>query len=264
MKKTHYFLGGLPRSGSTLLCNVLAQNPNIYATHTSGCMDVLFGIRNRWNDLIEHKAHPEPEKLQRVLKGVLDSYYEDIDKPIIIDKCRGWISLVEMVQGFMDNDDIKIIVPVRDIRGILSSFEKLWRKNAKFGQVPGESKNYFDFQTVEGRCNFWMRKDQVVGLAYSRLKDAIHRGHSDKMFLVDFDVFTVCPENTMDNIYDFLGEPRYKHDFNNIEQVTFENDLVHGYKDLHKIRPKIKYNIPDWQETIGDIGNKYEKLNFWG
>ncbi|WP_369126306.1 sulfotransferase [Methylocucumis oryzae] len=41
-----YFLAGLPRSGSTLLANLLAQNPLITATATSGVIDLLAALIN--------------------------------------------------------------------------------------------------------------------------------------------------------------------------------------------------------------------------
>ena len=47
-----HMIGGMPRSGSTLLCNVLAQNPRIQSTCTSGCMDVMFGVRNQWDEQV--------------------------------------------------------------------------------------------------------------------------------------------------------------------------------------------------------------------
>jgi sulfotransferase len=158
MQRRFYFLGGLPRAGSTLLCNLLAQNPEIHATHTSGCMDVMFGVRNNWNNLIEHKAHPDNDAMQRVLRGILVSYYATVGKPVVIDKCRGWVSLIEMAE-FALGRPVKILVPVRDIRDVLASFEKLWRAQAAAGQTAGEAQNYFNFQTVAGRCAGHIRRN---------------------------------------------------------------------------------------------------------
>jgi len=262
MSKQFHFLGGLPRSGSTLLCNILAQNPHIHATHTSGCMDVMFGVRNNWDNLIEHRAHPEPDKLQRVLNGILNSYYQDVEKPVIIDKCRGWISLVEMAESVLGRQ-AKIIVPVRDINSILASFEKLWRKTAESGQVPGEGQNYFQFQTVEGRCAHWMQNSQVVGLAYNRLKDVFNRGLRDRLHLVDFDELTKNPSTTLNAIYQFLDVEPFEHDFNNVEQVTSEDDSVHGFKGLHTIRNRVEYRESNWKEIIGAVGDKYSGFDFW-
>ena len=42
---TIFFQSSMPRSGSTLLQNVLAQNPEIYATPTSGVLELVFSAR---------------------------------------------------------------------------------------------------------------------------------------------------------------------------------------------------------------------------
>jgi sulfotransferase len=259
-KRQFYFLGGLPRAGSTLLCNILAQNPDIHCTHTSGCMDVMFGVRNNWNNLIEHKAHPEDQALQRVLRGILYSYYSTIEKPIVIDKCRGWLSLIEMAELALE-DKVKIIVPVRDIRDVLTSFEKLWRENAKTGQVPGEAENYFQFQNAEGRADFWLRNNQPVGLAVNRIRDALQRGYADRMHFVHFEELTASPQTALLKLYCFLDEPVFPHNFDNVEQVTWEDDSVHGFKGLHSIRPKVAHVPSQWREILGTYVEKYGGIN---
>ncbi|MEX0598954.1 MAG: sulfotransferase [Candidatus Paceibacterota bacterium] len=51
--KRFFFISGLPRSGSTLLCNILAQNDELFVSKaTSGCHDILFNVRNQWDKLI--------------------------------------------------------------------------------------------------------------------------------------------------------------------------------------------------------------------
>lgn len=45
--KEIFFISGLPKSGSTLLCNILSQNPEFFVSKaTSGCIEILFLIRN--------------------------------------------------------------------------------------------------------------------------------------------------------------------------------------------------------------------------
>jgi sulfotransferase len=260
--KTYYFVAGLPRSGSTLLCNILAQNPRFHTTGTSGIMDIMFGVRNSWDNLIEFKAAPnEPAKL-RVLRGILDNYYSDVDKPVVFDKCRGWLSLLEMAEAVLGHK-AKVLVPVRDLRDVLASFEKLWRLNAQTSQNPTESQHYFQFQSVQGRVEAWLQPDQPVGLAFNRIQDAIVRGYQDRMFLIDFEDLTTNPEETMRKIYAFLEEPYFEHNFDNVEQVTFEDDSVHGFKNLHAIRNKVEPIPPQWPKVLGPFAEKYINLNFW-
>lgn len=260
--KKFCFCGGLPRAGSTLLQNILAQNPRIHATHASGCMDVCFNVRNNWNSLIEHKAHPNDEALPRVLRAILCAYYADVEKPVIIDKCRGWLSLIEMAEHALGHP-VKILVPVRDIRDVLASFEKLWRANAKTRQIPGEAANYFDFQTVEGRCKFWAHQSQPVGLAYNRIKDALQRGFRDRLYFVHFERLTASPKSTLAGIYYFLEEEPFPHDFTHVSQVTIEDDTIHGFVNLHTIRPKVEPAPPQWPDVLGPAAEKYANQNFW-
>lgn len=260
--KTVHFIAGLPRSGSTLLCNILAQNPRLHTTSTSGIMDIMFGVRNSWDNLIEFRATPNEAAKVRVLKGILQSYYADVEKPIVFDKCRGWLSLIEMAEMVLERK-AKILVPVRDIRDVLASFEKLWRASNKSNQSPTESQNYFDFQSVEGRVRAWMRTDQPVGLAYNRIVDALKRGFSDRMFFIDFDDLTSNPKEIMKRVYEFLEEEYFEHDFDNVEQVTWENDEVHGMKGLHDIRKKVEPVKSNREAVLGNFVEELGRLNFW-
>lgn len=261
-KKEYYFIAGLPRSGSTLLANILAQNPRFHTTGTSGIMDVMFGVRNQWDNLLEFKASPNEAGKLRVLRGILESYYADTERPVIFDKCRGWLSLLEMAETVLGHK-AKVLVPVRDMRDVLASFEKLWRENSKTSQLGQEGANYFQFQTVQGRTENWLRLDQPVGLAYNRITDAIQRGFGDRLFLVEFEDLTRRPEETFKKIYEFLGEAQFKHNFKNVEQVTWEDDSVHGFKNLHSIRPTVLPIEPQWPTILGNFAEQYGRLNFW-
>lgn len=260
--KTYYFIAGLPRSGSTLLANILAQNPRFHTTSTSGIMDIMFGVRNTWDNLIEFKATPNDAAKVRVLRGILDAYYADVGKEVIFDKCRGWLSLLEMAEMVLGYK-AKVLVPVRDVRDVVASFEKLWRETSKTAQVPQEAPNYFKFQTVQGRSDFWLSADQPIGLAYNRITDALVRGYKDRMYFVDFDDLTREPERVLSSIYSFLGEENFKHDFNNVKQVTWEDDTVHGFKGLHDIRSKVEPIKPQWPTILGQWAENLNKLNFW-
>lgn len=260
MTKTLHMMCSLPRSGSTLLSNILCQNPNFHATHTSGLLDVLFGVRNHWDTLIEHKAHPMPVAKLNVLRSIINGYYADIKKPIIFDKSRGWTSQLEFIETLLGRK-AKVLVCVRPIPEILASLEKLHRETSKTKQPPGEKDNYFQFQTQEGRCEYWLRKDQVLGLAFSRIQDAMQRGFRDRLYFIPFNKLTSEPTQIMKGVYDFLEQPYYEHDFKNVEQVTTENDELHGYEGLHTIRPEVKFVPSDAGKILGEhLVKKYEGI----
>ena len=51
-----FFQSSLPRSGSTLLQNILGQNPDFYVSPTSGVLELLFAARNNYTNDVAFKA----------------------------------------------------------------------------------------------------------------------------------------------------------------------------------------------------------------
>lgn len=256
------FISGLPRAGSTLLSNILAQNPEIHATPTSACHDLLFTIRNNWGTWDEHKASKslsDEKNLQRVLKATLYNYH-DTDRPIIFDKGRGWLHLYEMLE-FALGYKPKILCNVRSIHQIVASFEKLHRKSIHMRPERG---SFFKAQTIRGRADELLAGDGIVGLAYNRLQDALSRGHGPNIGLVEFDDLTNRPNEVLDHIYDFLELPRFEHNFNNVVQYTQEDDVIHGFKDLHVIRSKVSPVEDDSVSVLGqEFVNSLSGKEFW-
>jgi sulfotransferase len=263
--KDFIFISGLPRAGSTLLCNILAQNPNCFVSKaTSGLHDVLFGVRNQWDHLIEHQAEGiNYDQLRVVLQSIINNYHQT-NKEIIIDKGRGWLSLIEMAQ-FILGKTPKIIVPVRNLGEILASFESLWRKTTGQSQWNFEGENYIKAQTVEGRCDIWAGAAQPVGLAYNRVKDAISRGFQKDLLFVEFDDLTSKPHQTLKMVYDYLEKPYFEHNFSNVEQYTKEDDAgVHRIPDLHTIRPQVLPVPLRADKILGkQLVEKYSNLEIW-
>ena len=263
MSKDIHFIAGLPRSGSTLLCNILNQNPRFHATSTSGILEIILAIRNQWENVLEFQASPNKPGKEAVINGILGNYYATVKRPVIFDKSRGWLAYMELAEHLIQRK-AKVIVPVRKITDILASFERLWRKQAHEWQFPQEREHYADWQTVEGRADIWMRNNQPVGIAYNRIRDAISRGYLDRMHFVEFEKLTRDPQDTIQRVYAFLEEEHFQHDFDNVEQVTHENDDMHGIPGLHVIRPKVKPVEVDVQQVIGeDAYKKYHDAQFW-
>ncbi len=261
-EKKFYLISGLPRSGSTLLCNILNQNPRFRATPTSGVLQMLLAIRNNWNSIAAFSAvRNEPAKL-RVLRAMLVAFYEDVDKPVIFDKNRGWPGHFEMAEELLGYKP-KMLVTVRDVRDVLASFEKLWRKESRTGRTPQERGHPEEMKTITGRAEVMMRSKQPVGDSYNRMKDALQRGHGDSMHFVTFENLTSKPAEVMAEVYRFLGEEPFAHDFENVEQTTQEDDFFHGFTDLHTIRREVKPVPSDWREILGPFAESFGKFNFW-
>jgi len=251
--QTIHFIAGLPRSGSTLLCNVLAQNPRFHTTTTSGVLEVLTAIRNGWEQVEGFKASPCRAAKKNVLGACLRGFFEHVDEPVVFDKSRGWPSYIEMAERILGRK-AKLLVPVRDLRDVVASFENIYRKHAAFDPLPQEKHSPVQWVTIEGRIQAWIAPGAPVGNAYNRIKDALARGFRDRMHFVEFERFTKNPARVLGEIYDFLGEPVFEHDFDHVEQLVVEDDTGFGFppESLHKIRPKITPMPPRWEGVIDD------------
>lgn len=263
MSHSVHFVAGLPRSGSTLLCNLLMQNPRFYVTPTSGLVDALVLVRNQWDTLETYVAAPNDVGKRNFMRGAFSHYFDDVERPVVFDKNRAWLAYAEMAQELIGIRP-KFLVTVRDIRDVLASFEKLWRKGSAIRPLSQEKAFGAKWATVEGRCEIWCDQAQVVGASYNWIKDALLRGWGDAMHFVRFHDLTTRPHETLRAIYDFLGERPFAHDTLHVQRLTQEEfDYVRGMPDLHNIREEVRPVRSDWKEVLGEAGEKYAGLDFW-
>jgi sulfotransferase len=260
-------ISGMPRSGSTLLCNLLCQNPRFHATASSGILSILCLIRDTWDKVLEMQAMPDRKECEdikrRVMREALMGYFGHVGREVMFDKSRGWLQSLELAAEVLGYRP-KVLVPVRDLRDVLASFEKLYRKDHGIRAIRSEQDHYGAYLTVGGRCGVAMQADQPIGNSCAGITDAVARGWRESMLFVEFEELTARPARTMDGIYDFLGEPKFMHQFDDVVQVARENDDKHEYRNLHDIRPKVAPMAPQWPEVLGAVGNDYsENAYFW-
>jgi sulfotransferase len=235
-----FFQSSLPRAGSTLLQNILAQNPEVYATPTSGVLELVFAARGNYTNSPEFKAQ-DPELMKSgflsFCKHGIKGYFEAItDRPYIIDKSRGWGIHYDFLNQIYPEP--KIICMVRDLRDIFASMESNYRKNQhKQDSILDWSK--MQGTTVPKRIDIWSQ-NPPVGMAIERLGEIIRLGNDSKILFVKFEDLCLYPDAEMTKIYNYLDIPYFQHDFDNIEQITKEDDTVYGTFGDHVIRTKLE------------------------
>lgn len=257
LTKTIHLVAGLPRSGSSLLTNLLAQNPRFHVTGTSGIIDILQYVRNSWYKntafLAQNRAESAETQLS-VMRGVLEGYFAITDKPVCFEKNRMWPEYLEMASHILGGRErLKVIVTVRDLRDVLASFELRYRDTAAQSISPHEAAEPHRFKTALQRIDYFVESGQPVGRAFNAIRDAITRGWSGNMHFVEYDALTAAPGKTLAELYAFLGETPFAHDFDAVEQVTQEDDMVYGFKDLHKVRRKIEPQGPSWPKVFDPV-----------
>src|SRR5204863_3247921 len=201
-----------------------------------------------WDRLREFQAlerNASEESKRRVLRSMLHGYFSHVGQPVCIDKNRRWPEYLEMAAELVGGRDrVKVLVTVRDLRDVLASFETVHRKTSALSQLPLEVDRGAKFKTTLGRIEVLMEEERAVGRAYHGICDAVTRGWKDHMHFVDYADLTKLPKKTLQGVYRFLGEQAHEHDFDQVEQVTIEDDFAYGFKDLHVIRAKVAPQPP--------------------
>jgi len=234
------FLAGLPRSGSTVLSNILGSHPDIHATPSSPLCGVVQGMRNSWSQDPFFKAQLDDnfevvsERLRRTTRATIEAWSDDSDKDITIDKNRGWLFGIEWLRELYP--DFKMIVTIRDLRNIYASIEKRHRQtlmlnfpdNLEHNIVDVRAKGLFDDGGILGSCL----------KAINNIGDIPEI--SNHLLIWRYEDFVENPQQVTDVCFNFLGVEPKEIDFNNIEQVTHESDSYYNMKFSHEINSEFK------------------------
>ena len=255
-------LAGLPRSGSTLLLNILAQNSGIQVSGTSGLIELLISARNSYTTSLNINAQPKDEmdeRFKRFCKWAIDGWSSYYSCSVYIDKNRGWPKYFEFLESV--GVEPKMVITIRDIRAIASSMEKLYRKNTL--RIDPSQWNNKSHNTVDDRVRFWLGEG-LIGEAGDQIKDLINRNLINRVHIVKYEDLTSDPEKVLMEILTFMEIEYYEFNLGNIEQITQEDDRLHGIPDLHNIRPVLSPVEEDWNSIIGvDLSKAIVNGNKW-
>lgn len=252
-----HFISGLPRAGSTLLAGILRQNPRFHASMSSPVANLMNGLLEQTGASSESYSFFDDAKRKRLCRAVFDAYYADNEQMVIFDTNRHWTARMhQLVELF---DDFKVICCVRNPAWIMDSFEVIYRKN------PFDYSRMFNpasRQTVYSRCEALINSGGVVGSPWTALKEAFYGEFSERLLLVDYDILTQHPARTLQLIYQFLGEPQFTHDFDNVDYQENEFDQRIGVKGLHAVKKKVEFKA---RRSIlpPDLFAKYQDMDFW-
>lgn len=236
-------LAGLPRTGSTLLQNLLAQNPDVYSEGNSGLCQIM------WDAKIscEHNA---AEQLVGVgkdttfrdafLKGIPSTYYPDVEGNIILDKCRNWVNEpnIAMAREHI-SPDVRSIIMVRPLDEIVASFAR----------VAAGNNSDFSYEALLAQGGSLERALQATHCA-AKVKDP-------SFLFVSYDDVVNRTEETLARIYKHIGKEPYAHNVHKVEQTVFEDDERNHMIGMHDIRPELAKQVndvvlPDWVKAACD------------
>lgn len=253
------FISGLPRSGSTLLSAILNQNPRFTASISDPLLGYVDGIRVASENAVGVGSLVNNDRRLHIMRGIFDSFYDD-DSEVCFNTNRGWAGSTSLLKALYP--DFKMIVCVREIPWILDSFEVLESKN------PLTIKPLYHHQslnTVYDRCEMLMGNLGYVGYVgepLKSIKQSITCAERDQILYVEYDALAKHPQEAMDVIYNFIDEPEFQHDFDDVEVSFDEFDESAKIEGLHTTRSTVQF-IPRNFLIPNDIVTKYSGSSFW-
>ena len=249
MNKTLHFLSGLPRSGSTVLAAILNQNPATHVSTTSGLVHALESLANIWSlDKLLGENDPKRERHSQTMRGVINSFYEDIPENIIIDKARTWplIPIMGAMNQVLKRKP-KIIATVRSISDCAASFVRIAKP--------------------EDMDEFMYSGQLIQHLKGSYVSLQSGYAYDPECFLfVEYDDLLANPKTELERIHKFLDLDTFEYDFNKIDgSIVQENDEeLHGIAGLHDIKPKLeKQHNENSKDVLRQYYNEFCQPEFW-
>ena len=250
-----FFLIALPRSGNTLFASIMNQNTSVACTGNSITLEIMKNLYLiKTTDTFQN--FPDHKSLDNVLDNVYNLYYRDWPQRIIIDRGPVLTSNnpgnFELMQKHFKHG-FKCIVLLRDLMDVFASYMKWYTEN------PDSFVNKLG-KTDEEKLSKLMNEDGAIVKEIKSIQNAYN--YPNMCHFIRYNDMVADPEKIFKELYKFLKEPYYPHEFQNLKQININDieydDTVVG-KNMHTIKSAVRkqannYIVPK------SIREKYEHI----
>lgn len=243
-------IAGTPRSGSTLLCNILNQNPRFYASSTSCVAQSVRALSSLWSECPEVRSaligdrQGAERRIVRAARAMVEAWYADRKFPVVFDKGRLWNNQSMVLSQLFPY--AHMFVCVRDPRDIFASIEKQHAKNPMLDEASNPTA-----LTMGGRANSMFQPDGIIGRAIIGVEDLMRR-QLDYVHFVQFETLVNNPQLVLDGIYSVIEEESFVHDLTNVINTSDDVDGLYLNKFPHDGSGKIIPQSGSWRDHISD------------
>ncbi len=259
---------GLPRSGSTLLVNLINQHPDVYGSPDSLLPVMIQGMQSTLDQHIDTSQYNSDicyNLFYNFCKNGSISWMNTLtDKKVFLDKHRVWNEIIDVTRNTFPGT--KFIVCIRDLRGVYESFLKVedktplsYKDQYLFGDQDYDYRET-DIEDVKIDSVFsepMIRKNLIL------LKELLDCNKLDDQFLfVRYEDLIDNPHKELSNIYEFIDIYPFKNDLEDIQQIPFHDPVFLPY-GTHKINSKLENRNP-WQFNLTPKSeDKILGENYW-
>ena len=269
---TPNFIGvtGLPRAGSTLLCQLLAQHPDIHCEgQSSPLCNVLLGIRRMVSDdqfflsQLDHTFEASYLHLIGALQGFLRGWYGDCGKKAVVDKNRAWLHAIEPLLQIAP--EAKLLVCLRELGQIYGSIESQHQRTIWLDFID----HLADCDRF-GRADMLFAKDKAIGAplisvhAVQDLRPEVQK----HLYFVRLEDLVEQPAECMSRIFSWLALAAFEINPNKLgKTIKPESDSHYRMKYLHHaadriVKPKRHEVSPRIQAQIEAVCAWYYQLYY--
>lgn len=263
MEKRFVGVAGLPRSGSTLLCQLLGEHPEIYCEgHSSPLCNALLTTRRFISDdqfmlsQMDVQFETTYQNLHSAMRGFLYGWYGNCREPVVVDKNRAWLHCVEMLLHL--DPSALLIVPIRELGQVYGSVESQHQKTILVDFID----HLADYDRF-GRADQLFAKEKAIGAPLSSIAAVqdLPQPVKERIYFVKFEDLIATTGQTMSKIFAWMGVSPRAIDTGNLTVRPHESDSHYRYKFLHKQQTRI--NPPRHHEIPPRIQNLIMKACGW-
>jgi sulfotransferase len=241
---------GLPRAGSTLLCQLLAQHPEIHCEgQSSPVCNALLGMRRMVSDdqfflsQLDQSFERSYAHLTGGMRGFLRGWYHDCEGTVVVDKNRAWLHAVELLLHL--EPEARLIVCLRELGQIYGSIEAQHQRTI----LLDFNDHLADFDRF-GRADMLFAKDKTIGAPLISLHAVLDlpKAVQERLYFLRFEDLMAKPAACMSHVFSWLGVPPFQTDAEKIAAVTTESDSHYRMKYPHstspRIAPPVRHEVP--------------------
>ena len=214
LTKSLIYVTGLPHAGSTLLCQLLGQHPQV---DSSGCTSPLcqmfVGLQqdlsknSSWRSQLDcPQLDYNRAKIQRQLlsafQGLINGWFAEAQQNWVTDKNGAWLQHLELLQLLDPN--FRLLVCLRELGQVWGSIEAQHRSNL-ISDLPDSLTQLKPFE----RADRLFAADGMIGQVIRSLeavqdRDAELQSH---LYYIVYEHLVSDPKDAMQGIYEWLGLP---------------------------------------------------------
>ena len=251
-------VAGLPRSGSTLLCQLLGGHPQTHSEgHSSPLCSVLLRLRHGISDddfflsQLDVDFDRTYAHLKAATRNFVRGWYHDCEKPFVIDKNRGWLRNFEYLLAV--EPDARLLVCVRELGQVYGSIEAQHQRTILI-DFPDHTANHDRYN----RADVLFAKDGVIGNPLRALEAVqdLPIAIQQRIHLVVFEQLMHDPVAKMAEVFKWLdaaphtfdpkklvvrpheSDSHYRHKYSHRQYATIERPTLHAIP--HRIQSEIE------------------------